>query len=46
MMAHGMEYLALFGQVGLPPAPPGCAPSWSPVKINPILAKTRTEIKE
>jgi len=21
---------------------PGCAPSWSPVKINPVLAKPRT----
>ena len=23
-------------------SPPGCAPSWSPVKINPVLAKPRT----
>ena len=25
------------------PPPPGCAPSWSLVKINPVLAKPRTE---
>jgi len=30
--------LARWGQ----PPPPGCAPSWSPVKINPVLAKPRT----
>ena len=24
------------------PPPPGCAPSWSPVKINPVLAEPRT----
>ena len=23
-------------------SPPGCAPSWSPVKINPVLAEPRT----
>jgi len=40
MTAHGMEYPALFGQVGV--SPPGCAPSWSPVKINPVLAEPRT----
>jgi len=39
--SHGMEYRALFGQVGSAP-PPSCAPSWSPVKINPVLAKPRT----
>jgi len=27
---------------GVSPHPPGCAPSWSPVKINPVLAKPRT----
>ena len=27
------------------PPPPGCAPSWSPVKINPVLAKPRTGFK-
>jgi len=32
--------LARWGQ----PPPPGCAPSWSPVKINPVLAKPRTTI--
>jgi len=32
--------LARWGQ----PPPPGCAPSWSPVKINPVLAKPRTHI--
>ena len=31
--------LARWGQ----PPPPGCAPSWSPVKINPVLAKPRTD---
>jgi len=30
--------LARWGQ----PPPPGCAPSWSPVKINPVLDKPRT----
>jgi len=30
--------LARWGQ----PPPPGCAPSWSPVKINPVLAKPTT----
>jgi len=30
--------LARWGQ----PPPPGYAPSWSPVKINPVLAKPRT----
>ena len=30
--------LARWGQ----PPPPGCAPSWSLVKINPVLAKPRT----
>jgi len=30
--------LARWGQ----PPPPSCAPSWSPVKINPVLAKPRT----
>ena len=25
------------------PPPPGCAPSWSPVKINPVLAKPSTK---
>ena len=30
--------LARWGQ----PPPAGCAPSWSPVKINPVLAKPRT----
>jgi len=29
--------LARWGQ-----PPPGCVPSWSPVKINPVLAKPRT----
>jgi len=32
--------LARWGQ----PPPPGCAPSWSPVKINPVLAKPRTRV--
>jgi len=41
VMSHGMEYRALFGQVGSAPTP-RCAPSWSPVKINPVLAKPRT----
>ena len=27
---------------GHQPPPPACAPSWSPVKINPVLAKPRT----
>jgi len=36
-MSHGMEYPAL-ARWGQPP-PPGCAPSCSPVKINPVLAK-------
>jgi len=27
---------------GVSPHPPGCAPSWSPVKINAVLAKPRT----
>jgi len=31
--------LARWGQ----PPPPGCAPSWIPVKINPVLAKPRTQ---
>jgi len=31
--------LARWGQ----PPPPGCAPSCSPVKINPVLAKPWTE---
>jgi len=31
--------LARWGQ----PPPPGFAPSWSPVKINPVLAKPRTD---
>jgi len=31
--------LARWGQ----PPPPGCAPSWIPVKINPVLAKPRTD---
>jgi len=39
--SHGMEYRALFGPVGSAPTP-GCAPSWSPVKINPVLAEPRT----
>ena len=43
--SHGMEYRALFGQVESAP-PPGCAPSWSPVKINPVLAKPRTRINQ
>jgi len=30
--------LARWGQ----PPPPGCVPSWSLVKINPVLAKPRT----
>ena len=30
--------LARWGQ----PPSPGCAPSWIPVKINPVLAKPRT----
>ena len=42
LMAHGMEYPALFGQVGVGSARPGCAPSWIPVKINPVLVKPRT----
>jgi len=25
------------------PPPPGCAPSWNSVKINPVLAKPRTD---
>jgi len=44
MMAHGMEYPALFCQVGSahPAVPlPGFL-SWIPVKINPVLAKPRT----
>ena len=32
--------LARWGQ----PPPPGCAPSWIPVKINPVLAKPRTQV--
>jgi len=39
--ARGMEYPAL-ARWGQPP-PPSCAPSWSPVKINPVLAKPRTK---
>jgi len=31
--------LARWGQ----PPPPGCAPSWILVKINPVLAKPRTD---
>jgi len=40
--SQGMEHRALarWGQA----PPPGCAPSWSPVKINPVLAKPRTNI--
>jgi len=34
--------LARWGQ----PPPPGCAPSWSPVKINPVLAKPRTPVPQ
>jgi len=33
--------LARWGQ----PPPPGCTPSWIPVKINPVLAKPRTIYK-
>jgi len=40
MMAHGMEYPALFGQVGS--AHPAVSLSWIPVKINPVLAEPRT----
>jgi len=40
MTAHGMEYPAPFGQVGV--RLPSCVPSWIPVKINPVLAKPRT----
>jgi len=40
MAAHGMEYPALFGQVGS--ARPAVPLSWSPVKINPVLPKPRT----
>jgi len=46
MMAHGMEYLALFGQVGS--ACPAVSlpefPSWIPVKINPVLVEHRTQM--
>jgi len=44
MTAHGMEYPALFGQVGSAPPPPhpSCAPSWILVKINPVLTEPRT----
>ena len=41
MTAHGMEYRALFGQVGS--ARPGCVPSWPLVKINPLMAERRTK---
>jgi len=44
MTAHGMEYWALFGQVGSArPAVrlPGFL-SWIPVKINTVLAEPRT----
>jgi len=34
--------LARWGQ----PPTPGCAPSWSPVKINPVLAEPRTIVKD
>jgi len=44
MTAHGMEYPALFGQVGS--APPDCVPSWILVKINPFMAETRTAQKQ
>jgi len=30
--------MARWGQ----PPPPGCAPYWIPMKINPVLAKPRT----
>jgi len=43
MTARGMEYPALFGQGGVGSGPPGCAPSWILVKINPVLAKPKTE---
>jgi len=46
MAAHGMEYPALFGQVGS--AHPAVSlpgfPSWIPVKINPVLAEPRTYV--
>ena len=41
MTARGMEYPALFGQVKSA-RQGGCAPSWIPVKINPVLAEPRT----
>jgi len=44
MTAHGMEYPALFGQVGS--ARLAVPPSWIPVKINPVLAKPRTNSYE
>jgi len=40
MMAHGMEYPVLFGQVGS--ARPAVPLSWIPVRINPVLAIPRT----
>jgi len=44
MTARGMEYPALFGQMGSarPAVPLPGFPSWIPVKINPVLAKPRT----
>jgi len=44
MTAHGMEYPALFGQVGsaCPAVSLPGFPSWIPVKINPVLAEPRT----
>ena len=47
MMAHGMEYPALFGQVrsACPAVPLPGFPSWIPVKINPVLAEPRTDRK-
>jgi len=42
MTAHGMEYPIPCSVRPGGVSPPGCAPSWSPVKINPVLAKTRT----
>jgi len=38
MMAHGMKYPALFGQVG------SARPAVFPRKINPVLAESRTRI--
>jgi len=44
MTAHGMEYPALFGQLGsaCPAVSLPGFPSWILVKINPVLAKPRT----